>query len=85
MLKEWHGWIISADASRCKDRQRKSRMFAARIADPDTAMSAVRTFGKIRDERLKVLAEVSMAEMNAMKVPDGKVRRIQSAPKRSKR
>ena len=59
-----------------------SNVFAARIADPDAAMSAVKKYANITDERMQILVETSVPQLRAMKVPDGKVRFIESATKR---
>ena len=48
-----------------------SDVFAARIADPEGAMSAVRKYANIRDEKMQILVEASVSQLRGMRVPDG--------------
>ena len=59
--------------------QPASKVYAARIADPEVAMSAVRKYANISNEKMQILVEASVSQLRAMKIPDGKVRHIQSA------
>jgi hypothetical protein len=83
-MSEWRGWLISIDSKRLSGGQPVSDVFAARIADPEGAMSAVRKYANIRDEKMQILVEASVSQLMGMRVPDGKVRRIQSVSKRGR-
>ena len=71
--------MISVESKRVVSSHPVSKVYAARIADPEAAMSAVRKYANIVDEKMQILIEVSVSQLRAMKVPDGKVRRIESA------
>ena len=78
-MNEWRGWLISVESNSPSGDRPTSKIYAARIADPETAMSAVRKYANITNEKMQILVEVSVSQLRAMKIPDGKVRRIQSA------
>lgn len=81
-MSEWRGWLISVDSKQLSGGQPVSKLYAARIADPEAAMSAVRKYASISDEKMQILVETSISQLRALRVPDGKVRRIESASKR---
>lgn len=81
-MSEWRGWLISVDLKQLSGGQPVSKLYAARIADPEAAMSAVRKYASISDEKMQILVETSVSQLRALRVPDGKVRRIESASKR---
>jgi hypothetical protein len=58
------------------------KLWVQTLADPDAAMSAVRKYANISDERMQILVETSVPQLRAMRVPDGKVRYIESVSKR---
>jgi len=78
-MSEWRGWLISVDSKQLSGGQPVSKLYAARIADPEAAMSA---YASISDEKMQILVETSISQLRALRVPDGKVRRIESASKR---
>ena len=57
---------------------RQAELYAARIADPEAAILAVRRYAHISDERLQIIVETTVSQLRAIKVPDGKVRRVRS-------
>ena len=75
-MSEWRGWLISVDSKTAAGRLSGSKIYAARIAHPDEAMSTVRKYAHIKDEHQAILVEVSAAHLISMKVPDKAVRRI---------
>lgn len=81
-MSEWRGWLISVDSKQLSGGQPVSKLYAARIVDPEAAMSAVRKYASISDEKMQILVETSVSQLRALRVPDGKVRRIESASKR---
>ena len=81
-MGEWRGWLISVNSKQPSGGQPVSKLYAARIANPDAAMSAVRKYAKITDEHMQILVEASVSQLRGIRVPDGKVRRIGSASNR---
>lgn len=75
-MSEWRGWLISVDSKATGRRLPGSKIYAVRIADPKSAMSAVRKYAHIRDEHQAILVEASVAQLRSMKVPDQRVRQI---------
>jgi hypothetical protein len=82
IMSEWRGWLISVDSKRLSGSQPVSKIYAARIADPEAAMSAVRKYANVSDEHMQTLIETSVPQLRAMRVPDAEVRRIESVSKR---
>lgn len=80
-MSEWRGWLISVDSKRPSGGQPVSKLYAAQIADPERAMSAVRKYANASDEHMQILVETSVPQLRAMRVPDAKVRRIESVSK----
>ena len=81
-MSEWRGWLISVDLKRLSGGQPVSKLYAARIADPEAAMSGVRKYANVSDGHMQILVETSVSQLRAIRVPDGKVRRIESVSKR---
>jgi hypothetical protein len=81
-MSEWRGWLISVDSKQPSGGQRVSELYAARIADPEAAMYAVSRYANVTDEHMQILVEISLSQLRAIKVPDRKVRRIESVSKR---
>jgi len=77
-MSERRGWLISVNPKRANSGTPMSRLYAARIADPEAAVSAVRAYAKISDGNLQIIVETSIAQLRAIKVPNGKVRRVRS-------
>ena len=53
-MGEWRGWLISVNSKQPSGGQPVSKLYAARIANPDAAMSAVRKYAKITDEHMQI-------------------------------
>ena len=79
-MSERRGWLIAVNPKQVNSDSPTSRLYAARIADPEAAVSAVRAYANIRDANLQIIVETSIAQLRAIKVPNGKVRRIRSVP-----
>jgi hypothetical protein len=79
VMNEWRGWFVSVESNRPSGDRATSTIYAARIADPETAISAVRKYAKVTNGKMQILVEASESQLRALKIPDGKVRRIQSA------
>ena len=77
------GLVDLCNSKRLSGRRPVSKLYAARIADPEAAMSAVRKYANASDEHMQILVETSVPQLRAMRVPDAKVRRIKSVPKRN--
>jgi pyruvate kinase len=75
------GVLISVDSKRSSGGQSVSKLYAARIADPEAAISAVRKYANASDEHMQILVETSVPQLRAMRVPNAKVRRIESVSK----
>lgn len=80
-MSEWRGWLISVDSKQPSGGEPVCRLYAVRIADPEAAMAAARKYANVTDEHMRILVEISEAQLRAIKVPDGKVRRIESVEK----
>jgi len=80
-MNEWRGWLISVDSKHPGDGQPVSQLYAARIANPEEAMTAVKEYANVSNEHMRVLVEISVSHLRALKVPDGKVGRIESVSK----
>ena len=84
-MSEWRGWLISVDSKPLSGGQPVSKLYAARIADPEAAMSAVKKYANVSGVHMQILVEISVPQLRAMRVPDAEVRRIESVSKRAKR
>ena len=73
--------MISVDSKRRSGGEPVIKLYAARIADPDAAMAAVKRYANIDDEHAQILVEASVSQLRGMRVPDRKVRRIGSISK----
>jgi hypothetical protein len=81
-MNEWRGWLICVDSRRLRGGQPTNKIYAAWIADPEKAVSAVKKFADVTDENVHILVEVSAPLLRGLKAADGKVRSIQSVLKR---
>jgi rhodanese-related sulfurtransferase len=77
-MSESRGWLVSVHSKPVSGNRPASRLYAARIADPEAAILAVRRYAHISDERLQIIVETTVSQLRAIKVPDGKVRRVRS-------
>jgi hypothetical protein len=81
-MTERRGWLIGVDTKQINNGRAASSLYAARIADPAAAMSAVRKYAKANGANLQIIVETSIAQLRRIKVPKGKVRRIKSGSPR---
>jgi hypothetical protein len=43
-MNEWRGWLICVDSRRLRGGQSTNKIYAAWIADPEKAVSAIKKF-----------------------------------------
>jgi len=84
-MSEQRGWLISVCSKRSNAAQPASKLYAARIADPEAAISAVRKYANASEGHLEIVVETTVSQLRAIKVPDGKVRRIRPSSRHAAR
>jgi len=79
-MPEWRGWLISSTADPNTRGKPVNKIYAARIADPERAIAAVRKYANVKYEHLQILIGISVAHLTALEIPDGAVGEIVAKP-----